>query len=88
MRWSEAPNRGGTRAPSPPPGRPAADPFVCGPVPAGAGLGAYRDLAERVVPDVEEPADTAVPEEEPVDFSQPEPDEEGLSAGTDLPEEE
>ena len=40
-------------------------------IPAGAGLGAYRDLAEKVVPDPEEPelAGEEIPEE-PEGFGQ------------------
>ena len=47
-------------------------------IPAGAGLGAYRDLAEKVVPDAEEPKLPAVPsaEELAMDFDQPDSDEE------------
>ena len=44
-------------------------------IPAGAGLGAYRDLAEKVVPEPEEPEVPAAElAEEPMDFDLPEPE--------------
>ena len=51
-------------------------------IPAGAGLGAYRELAEKVVPDEEEPeASAGMPVEDLGDFSQPDSDEGAADAG-------